>query len=278
MRVIRRNTRFEAVLVVSIVAIMAASEADAQSLKGSPAAVARAYNVARAEKVAFVKTPAEVQQLVKLGRLVKVKASRDVGLHRVSFPFAVPAVVTFVKRLASGYSKNCGEQLVVTSLTRPLSKQPRNSSTRSVHPAGMAVDIRRSKNKQCRDWLENVLLDLEVDGVLEATREKRPPHYHVSVFPIKYTAYVNRLGKGEAAHSPTARAEPVAYVVQSGDSLWSIARQFGTTVDRLKALNAIGEERIDAGQELLVPGPRRPSKAAGETPSDDNETEIDRGG
>lgn len=273
MRIVSLHTCFAVAFVVSVLAATAPADAEAQSLKGSPAAVARAYNVARAEKVAFVKTAAEVQQLVKTGRLVKVQASRDVALHRVSFPFAVPAVVSFVKRLAAGYYKSCSEQLVVTSLTRPLSKQPKNASTRSVHPAGMAVDIRRSKNKRCREWLEDVLLDLEAEGVLEATRERRPPHYHVSVFPTKYLTYVSRIQKGSTAHAPAARGEPETYVVQSGDSLWSIARQFQTTIERLKALNSLGDERIDAGKQLLVPAPRRRSKASGTT-ANDNETDV----
>ena len=60
----------------------------------------------------------------------------------------------------------------------------------SVHPTGMAADLRRSDSSGCRQWLETVLLDLEGKGVIEATREQYPPHYHVAVFPNPYLQYL----------------------------------------------------------------------------------------
>src|ERR1700730_706468 len=47
----------------------------------------------------------------------------------------------------------------------------------------MAVDLRRSDRRACRQWLESTLLALEGEGMVEATREHWPPHYHVAVFP-----------------------------------------------------------------------------------------------
>jgi LysM repeat protein len=48
------------------------------------------------------------------------------------------------------------------------------------------------------------------------------------------------------------------YVVQSGDTLSSIAQRFGTTVDELVRINGLGSQDviIDVGQKLLVPTPR----------------------
>jgi len=43
------------------------------------------------------------------------------------------------------------------------------------------------------------------------------------------------------------------YKVVSGDSLEKIARQHGTTVDTLKKLNRLDNDRIMAGQELKIP-------------------------
>jgi LysM repeat protein len=48
----------------------------------------------------------------------------------------------------------------------------------------------------------------------------------------------------------------VAYTVRSGDSLWTIARTHGTTVDVLKQKNGIRGSTIYAGQVLDVPGSR----------------------
>lgn len=43
------------------------------------------------------------------------------------------------------------------------------------------------------------------------------------------------------------------YTVKSGDSFWIISRNFGTTVDKLKAVNNIIEDMIYPGQVLKVP-------------------------
>lgn len=45
------------------------------------------------------------------------------------------------------------------------------------------------------------------------------------------------------------------YRVRTGDSLYSIARRFDTTVARLKAENGLESDRLKVGTELRVPGP-----------------------
>lgn len=42
------------------------------------------------------------------------------------------------------------------------------------------------------------------------------------------------------------------YVVKSGDSLWSIANKYGTTVAKLKELNNLTSNSLSVGQKLLV--------------------------
>jgi cell wall-associated NlpC family hydrolase len=44
------------------------------------------------------------------------------------------------------------------------------------------------------------------------------------------------------------------YIVQTGDSLWSIAQKFGTTVDYLRIINGLPNETIYGGNTLLVRG------------------------
>ena len=43
------------------------------------------------------------------------------------------------------------------------------------------------------------------------------------------------------------------YVVKSGDSLWSIASKFNTTVDKLKSVNNLSSNLLSIGQKLLIP-------------------------
>ena len=54
------------------------------------------------------------------------------------------------------------------------------------------------------------------------------------------------------------------YTVQKGDSLYSIAQRFNTTVDKLKELNNLTSNNLSIGQVLII------SESTGpETPSDD---------
>ena len=222
-----------------------------QALGGSEASVNRAYVRAEDHDFTFLQTAAQVQRFVEAGYLVRIRNDRDFVLHDVSFPYGRPEVKLFIERLGGQYHRACGEELVVTSLTRPLSEQPRNASIFSVHPTGMAVDFRTSMNSVCRRWLESTLLYLETAGVLEATRESRPSHYHVVVFPKPYADYVSDILASVGAGDRVAAA--ARYMVRDGDSLWTIARRHGTTVPRLQAANDIRGSRIYAGQVLTVP-------------------------
>ena len=75
--------------------------------------------------------------------------------------------------------------MVVTSATRPMSRKLVNSSSQTVHPAGIAVDLRRPSGR-CLTWLRRTLLAAERRGTIEATEERRPPHFHVAVLPVRY--------------------------------------------------------------------------------------------
>ncbi len=53
---------------------------------------------------------------------------------------------------------------------------------------------------------------------------------------------------------PSARPSMMFYVVQHGDSLWKIARQYQTTVETLAQANQISNpDRICIGQKLIIP-------------------------
>ena len=246
-----RSSLYLPFFFLGILGLMTPSEASAQSLRGSARSVDYQFRVAHDHHFTFIESPAQVERFVKAGYLVPVRANRNFELHGVSYPYARPETRTFIQRLSEQYRRACGEKLVLTSLTRPLSRQPRNASSKSVHPTGMAVDIRRSNSRACRSWLESVLISLEKTGVLEATREARPPHYHIALFPQPYARYVTNLTS--RANTRVASADALDYRVRRGDSLWDIARSHGTTVDRLKVENDLRGSRIYAGQVIRIP-------------------------
>ncbi|MDP2482795.1 MAG: DUF5715 family protein [Candidatus Palauibacterales bacterium] len=219
----------------------------AQSLRGSKSSLDLQNRVAAEHDYTFIRTADQVRWFVEKGYLVRLRSGPGYELKRMSYPYARPEVELFVSRLGTQYLAACGEKLVVTSLTRPTTRQPRNASSRSVHPTGMAMDLRRSSNRTCRSWLESVLLRLEGAGVLEATYERHPPHFHVALFPKPYAAYVERkVASGDTAGE-------LEYRVRRGDSLWSIAHRHGIDVTSLRTANDLDGSRIYAGQVLTVP-------------------------
>jgi hypothetical protein len=145
-----------------------------------------------------------VAELVSKERLVRLPGGANYTLAKVSYPYTRPEVKAFVENVSAEYRKGCGEPLVVTSLTRPRAEQPGNAHKLSVHPAGMAVDFRISRNSKCQKWFEKALLAFEEKSVLDATRERNPPHYHVAVFPDAYRTFAARQKPAERpSASPT---------------------------------------------------------------------------
>ena len=235
------------VLLLSMFLAVGCSHLVGQTLRGSESSVNRAYQTAKEHDFTFLQTGRQVDRFVEAGYLVPIGDGLNYTIHNVSFPYGRSEVKLFVERLSGQYRRACGEKLVVTSLTRPTSRQPRNASSLSVHPTGMAVDFRRSNSSVCRNWLESTLLYLEEVGVLEATRERRPPHFHVAIFPDQYGEYVERLMRNPSRAGST-------HIVRNGDSLWGIARLYGTSVSKLKETNRIRGDRIVPGQILSLPG------------------------
>jgi hypothetical protein len=190
---------------------IAPSEATAASLRGSMAAMVQQNQVAKDHGLNFFHTPEEILAAVERGDLVELSGNENYAVADfVRFPYLHPAAVVFVERLSAQYRQACGQKLVVTSATRPANGQPSNAHQLSVHPAGMAVDLRVSDRAECRAWLEGTLLSLEQRGVLNGIREFHPPHYHVAVFPEQYLAFVEERRAIEAQREAEVAAAPAA--------------------------------------------------------------------
>lgn len=70
-------------------------------------------------------------------------------------------------------------------------------------------------------------------------------------------------GASETPAPPTAPAPPEPgawqYTVVSSDTLFLLARRFGTTVDKLYQLNGLKSDYLEPGMVLWLPGPGEPS-------------------
>lgn len=273
-------------VLVATICLTYGNLGQAQTLKGSRASMERQYQEAVNLGYTFMKTSSAVTNFVESGYLVKVNSNSHFELNSVSYPYARPAVKTFIERLGSQYFAACGEKMTVTSLTRPIDKQPANAAQDSVHPTGMAVDLRIPQIGKCRSWLESTLLSLESTDILDVTRERNPPHYHVAVFPQSYESYVAGVSaKPEAtlvaASAVTATVTQAVmittaevethqeYVVRRGDTLSEISTKTGASIAQLRSANSLRGDMLQIGQKLQVPASTSATVAA--APRNSNE-------
>ncbi len=62
------------------------------------------------------------------------------------------------------------------------------------------------------------------------------------------------LNIGQVLKIPTSQTSPYTeYTVQSGDTLWLLAKRYGTTVDAIMSLNGLTSDALSIGQVLKIP-------------------------
>lgn len=169
----------------------------AQSLRGSHASVSLMYRRAVRGGLDFYETRSDVKRAVVRGELVKLGGGSHYVVSNLGMPYVRPETKAFIVDLAADYHRACGTRLVITSATRPISRKLANSSELSVHPTGMAVDLRKPAGR-CRTWLRRTLLAAERRGVIEATEERHPPHFHIAVLPSRYENAASTRGRSAA--------------------------------------------------------------------------------
>lgn len=153
-----------------------------ESLHGSRASVEKMYDFAQRHHYPFYLTPSNVDDAVAKGRLVPLTGDSTYELTRgVGFSYATREAKQFITAFAPQYLYACGTPLTVTSAARPKSRQPRNANPHSVHPTGIAIDIRRPPPGPCLTWVRSALTELEQKGIIEATEERHPVHLHLAV-------------------------------------------------------------------------------------------------
>lgn len=251
-------------ILSAVLCLLVAGSASAQSLRGSRASVDRMYTRAVSNDLDFLRTSKGVYESVRDSELVMLSITMDMVLEDVSHPFVLPRTRDVANVFARRYREACGERLVVTSAARPRAEQPRNASPKSVHPTGMAIDFRRPVGN-CLTFMRQQLVLLERQGILEATEERHPVHFHVAVLQRGRFAPVARAIATTTTISPSPtvvdsasrsvdvpKAGPGRYAVKKGDTLSGIAKRFGTTVAQLKALNGLKGSGIKPGQKLRV--------------------------
>ena len=241
-------------------------KSDLGRLKGSARSLNRQQHARAKARLKLHKTWKTAGVDVARGKLLRIRESRTLELANVSYPYAHPKLKLLLEKLSRLYWRRCRTPLVVTSLLRPTSKQPRNASSRSVHPAGIAADL-RVPPKACRQWLRDTLSTWERAQQVEATREYRPPHFHVVAIPHRLTQEVINGLKGAdqtsgraryRAHRPKRRSKQRSkqrhtYRVRRGDSIWALSRRWRVSQDAIMRANRLSSTALQIGQLLKVP-------------------------
>jgi len=254
-------------------------------LRGSKASVQKMWDFAVDHGLTFYRTPEDVDQAVAAGKLVQLTGDSTYELSRgVGFSYATKEARQFVLGFAPQYRAACGTPLMVTSAARPTSRQPRNANPYSVHPTGIAIDIRRPPAGPCQRWLRGALAQLEDQGLVEATEERHPVHVHVAVLtPPGTVASLPLLGSAGTPSSVARASSPVppqavhvsnppehtaaaangevedrisesTYRVREGDTLWEIARRSGVSVSDLARANRRSQRSsLRPGVVLRIP-------------------------
>lgn len=231
----------------------------------------------------FYRTPTDIDHAVAEGKLVQLTGDSTYELSRgVGFSYATREARQFVLAFAPQYHAACGTPLMVTSAARPTSRQPRNANPYSVHPTGIAIDLRRPPAGACQRWLRAALTQLEDQGYVEATEERHPVHVHVAVLTVPGTVaslplLANAAAPATAASAsapspavhvsnPAVRTNVAAngevedaiqgstYRVREGDTLWEIARRSGVSVrDLARANRRSARSSLRPGVVLRIP-------------------------
>ena len=143
---------------------------------------------AKGRQIPLMTTVAQYEERKATGHFVPFEGPYLLVLAKR--PYALPSTVAFVTQMSVAYNAaGCGK-LVVRDALRLTTERPKNGSIHSVHPAGMAIDIRVKYIKsECADWLRSYFRLKEAAGKVDGTHELEPEHLHV-VVPIEPRAPV----------------------------------------------------------------------------------------
>lgn len=118
-------------------------------------------------------------------------------------------------------------------------------------------EVLRIPTKEIYEEEENIYIVKKGDSLYSIANK-----YNTTVDELKRINNLtsNILSIGQVLKLPSDKASNVekeentiSYTVQKGDSLYSIARKYDTTIDRIKDLNNLTTNLLSIGQVLLIP-------------------------
>ena len=99
---------------------------------------------------------------------------------------------------------------------------------------------------------QTLILPADAARVLAARPVPRPVPVASSTSPVT-ADFAPATPIGTPVRHDPAPASPAEHVVGPGDTLYSLARRYGTTVDAIRAANRLPDDAIALGRTLLIP-------------------------
>ncbi|MEM7330618.1 MAG: LysM peptidoglycan-binding domain-containing protein [Chloroflexota bacterium] len=103
------------------------------------------------------------------------------------------------------------------------------------------------------DVVDDAFSGITDDGNGASTPDVDPTA--VRIITVTVTPDPNRTTAGEGSATEGASGGPTVHTVMAGDTLLSLSRMYGVSVENIRAANGIpaGSDLIHVGQELIIP-------------------------
>ncbi|GAB4237134.1 MAG: hypothetical protein Tsb0034_12100 [Ekhidna sp.] len=137
------------------------------------------------------------------------------------------------------------------------------------------------KVRQLRKWN-----DLEDNAISPGMQLKITPNATIILEDPEAPVSANRIETPERTETTTSadtiETDPFAgfenYLVQTGETLYTIASKIGVTLDSLRIWNDLKSDYLKIGQQLVYRGDKGDARISSMTPKKRNRTEIDENG
>jgi membrane-bound lytic murein transglycosylase D len=185
--------------------------------------------------------------------------------HRVRLPAAASRTLVARADEAEAAAPSPAASASGPAVASAPAQTPRPASARSTSPASSngATAAARTEHRVVAGeslWSISRRYDVSVDAIREANGMKGETVVIGRTLRIPTTTTMAQNASAPSTAPVTAAAPAIAqvavateHVVRSGDTLWSIAREYGATVDSIQTANRIENNVILPGQRLTIP-------------------------
>jgi LysM repeat protein len=158
--------------------------------------------------------------------------------------------VLLLQTMGSTFKTNFTPDQLVRLIQLGTQIDPRQIQTLAIEPA-MTVPYHIAGNPP-----QDVLIPIrdQIRRVRDQLLNRTPNPPVTQPSPPPQLVQTQTLSLATPQPANTRASQPTTYVVQPGNTLYSLAQQFGTTVEALRVANGLKSDDIYAGQQLIIPG------------------------